>query len=175
MLSQYRYQVERITTVHPGAEIEVRFIHPAHNRYHPGVDRVSFERLLKHFATTPLTTQQSTVYNYGTVRKVVIESQEGGPATTTWLKKTKLLDFDLDAYLLHLVVSSEQPMQDVVPDTGPVSIRSRERMTYMLEGGQIQLDLTRVNMQLISDNQPSRDVVTYEVELNYWILRPFLH
>jgi hypothetical protein len=133
----------------PGrSEVEVRF----HD-----VTRAQFIRL-KSFLTRPtkgitITTERTTDYIQGDIRRTV------SGETVTWLRKNRVWWVDVPEYSLRIAVNREL---DIAPLTEFKStvIRNKDRMSVMLTGGTVRVDLTEVSMQV--DGQ---DRVVYEVEI----------
>lgn len=146
-------------------ELEARFgSYYDGEKFNSSVSKETFNRVMERFESIskPEIVHQ-TDYNKSfpggvNVRKTVIEKEDYTP---TWSKKERLKDFDqtsLAQYGVRLSISLESTIAPIEPFSYD-SIRDKHRRSFIVSDGYIRIDLTYVNMQVLSSSKdiPSKN------------------
>jgi hypothetical protein len=148
---------QRIATIQAqypnNLEVEVRYGTFSSRGFQPGVTIQTFSRLQNNLGKiAPVTIQKSRDEFYAQGRRSLFDSGE-----ELWIsKKEPLLKEDIPEYGLRISAVQEIPLTPLPRDTKPNYTREKIRYSYLLAGGAVRADLTRVQ---------ANERFTYEVEL----------
>lgn len=141
-------------------ELEARFGEFRGQDFQAGITLSSFQRINDFFAAhaTPVR-RLITDHIQGDIRRsTVVSANPDEPETTSWIRKVRVWNHDVYDYNLRLSMAREEPIAPVA-DFNPTVVRVKDRRTYTVFDGTVQIDLTTVT----NNNR-------YEVEVE--LLRP---
>lgn len=147
-------------------ELEARFGEFRGQEFQPGISLSSFQRINDFFAAhaTPVRRLIRDDIRGDIRRSTVTSTNPDEPETVTWIRKVRVWNHDVYDYNLRLSMSREEPIEPV-EDFTPTDTRIKDRRTYTVFDGTVQIDLTIVT------NHNNR----YEVEVELLNPQFFAH
>jgi len=137
-------------------ELEARFGDFIKNRFQPGVNRQTFNRVKAYFDKNAKAEHvKTTDYIMGRVRKSVYID-----GSVAWITKEKVWNEENKDYGIRYSMSKEIPVAPITTHFNPEMIREKNRFSYLVFGDTVRIDLTIVNMV-----SSKKDDVTFEVEV----------
>lgn len=169
-LQNQNRQINEIFARNQGVPLEVearygRYYQSYYNRqsFSGGVSRETFNRLQETFGSrTVASVERSTDYIHGSIRHSIYEVPS--ESHEEWKSKRELWHYDDYDYGIRLAINIEEPISPV-NNFNPTTIRTKQRYSYLISGGNARIDLTVVDMKTSQDQKDFRDVTRYEVEV----------
>jgi len=142
-------------------ELEVRYGYFFNNRFKPGVNRQTFNRVKDYFDKQTLAINEiSTDYTMKDVRKSVFIQPE---PKEVWITKTRLWKEDIEEYPLRYSMSREKLISPIDPRYfKPTYVRTKNRFSYFIFDNSIRIDMTLAT----SDGKISHEIEVELLDLN---------